>query len=311
MRLHRVQRTLAKCGLVATLLVACESRVQPQAGEGSTSSSTSAASTTGGDVEPVGTTASTPGTTTGTTDPPEPSSGTGEPGCEFLCPGDVGSASIQCDVWQQDCPAGEKCTPWASQGMNWNETRCVPVDASPDAPGDPCTRHRDGVGGLDSCDVGALCWDVDDETNQGTCVPLCVGDANEPLCADPNRVCQISSEAILNLCVLLCDPLDASPCPQGHGCYPRNDGFACAPDASAGSGGTFEPCEFSNACQPGLVCVEPDAVVQCGDGAPGCCTPVCDVQAPVCPEPTVCVPWYDGSAPPGYDDVGSCIAAQE
>ncbi|MFN3185745.1 MAG: ribulose phosphate epimerase [Nannocystaceae bacterium] len=318
---RRFGSRLIPLGLAAAL-VACDSRVLPEADAGSSGPGSAAASTTGGDVEPASTTAPTPtpATTTASVDPPGTSSGTGsaeaetgEPGCEFLCPGDAGSTWAECDVWQQDCPEDEKCAPWANDGGNsWNATRCVPVDASPDAPGDPCTVEGSGVSGIDSCEAGVMCWDVDSETNEGTCVPLCVGDATTPTCADPGRTCTISGDGILNLCLQLCDPLEPMPCPEKDGCYPIYGGFVCAPVASFDGGGTFEPCEYITACQPGLVCANPEAVGQCGDGLAGCCTPVCDVQAPNCPEPTVCVPWYDdGGAPPGYEDVGACLVPQK
>lgn len=84
------------------------------------------------------------------------------------------TASFECDPLLQDCPADEKCTPWANDGgMEWNGTRCVPVAGTPGMPGDGCVVDGDPYSGLDDCEAEALCWAVDPGTGEGQCAALC------------------------------------------------------------------------------------------------------------------------------------------
>lgn len=201
--------------------------------------------------------------------------------------------------------------PWANDGGNsWNATRCTPIDPDPDGLYEPCTVEGSGVSGIDSCELGAMCWSVDTETLTGTCIGLCTGSPSAPTCADENAQCFISSDGFVTPCVPDCDPLESDACPPGEGCYPVDNAFTCAPDASGPKvGGVFDACEFTNACDPGLACINPDVVDACAPGAGGCCTPYCDLSAPACPAPTSCLPFFEqGNTPPGYEDVGICGA---
>lgn len=102
-----------------------------------------------------------------------------------------------------------------------------------------------------------------------------------------------------------CDPL-AQDCPEAEACYIIDGGGACAPDASGDDGGPLDPCDFVNACDPGLQCVDAAAVPGClGDA--GCCTPFCDVDgADACPFGS-CTPVFEpGEAPPGLESTGVC-----
>lgn len=153
-----------------------------------------------------------------------------------------------------------------------------------------------------------MCWNVDTETNTGTCTPHCVGSLEQPSCTDPDRRCTATGDSVLNLCLPSCQPL-MSTCPPGQGCYPLDDAFVCAYDGSQGVGGPFQPCAFTNACAPGNICVVGASAAACDSAT--CCSPLCDLQAPVCPDATVCFPWYDeGTLPPGGDaNVGYCADA--
>lgn len=308
-------RQIFTLGLVVAL-PACSSVVELDDAEGSTDDAADASSTSGD-----GTTTSVPTTdpvpTTGTPDPdpdPDPTTGGGdEPsdetdGCNFLgCGGTDSPQPVECNVFEQDCQEGEKCMPWANDGGNaWNATRCVPI--APDAGGlyESCTVEGSGVSGIDTCELGMICWNVD-ERLQGECYGMCGGAENAPTCEDANATCSVGGDSILPLCVPNCDPLDIEPCSPGEACYPLDSTFVCAPDASGPKlGGTFEPCEFVNACDPGLFCGSADAVAAC-EGS-GCCTPYCDLSDPLCPDPTVCVPFFaEGKVPPGYENVGACV----
>jgi len=230
----------------------------------------------------------------------------------FIQPPDGGGINIECDVWAQDCMDGEKCMPWANDGGNaWNATRCSPVDDNPNQIGDPCTVEGSGVSGIDDCAVSSMCWNVDPETNMGTCIAFCSGSEANPVCEDPTTNCVITNEGTLILCLPNCDPL-LQDCAEGQACYPVIDAFACAPDASGEEGAYGDACEFINVCDPGLMCVNPEFVPSCGSA--GCCTDICDLSeadaSANCPGAAggqECVAWYEeGAAPPGFENVGFC-----
>jgi hypothetical protein len=258
-----------------------------------------------------------PGTTIGdatsevTTDPTLLESGS------FIDPSDTSEPPYGCDQWLQDCPRGEKCMPWANDGGNsWNATRCSPLDANPKAVGEPCTVEGSGVSGIDDCELGAMCWNVDAETNMGECVAFCQGSEANPTCADECSNCTLSGDGVLILCLPVCDPL-AQDCGVGQGCYATGYDFACVPDLSddaEGGGAIGTACEFINTCDPGTVCANPEVVPGCEGN--GCCAPFCDVSGP---DPcdawlpgTVCTPWYEEPPPTegcSTGTIGVCIAA--
>jgi len=161
------------------------------------------------------------------------------------------------------------------------------------------------VSGIDDCEAFAMCWDVDPRTNMGVCIGFCMGSEANPVCEDPSAQCSITGAGVLIICLPFCDPL-LQDCAEGSACYPDNDGFDCAPDASGEAGAAGDPCEYLNVCDPGLFCAEAPTVPGCR--GLGCCMPFCDLSAPMCPLLTECVPWYDdGQAPPGFEDVGGCM----
>jgi hypothetical protein len=275
----------------------------------STTGSGSATATTGG-TGASGTTsggASTTGAGSGT-------STSSTSGGGFVQMPDGGGAA-ECDVWTQDCPAGEKCMPWANDGGGaWNATKCTPVDPNPKQVGDPCTADGGGSSGVDDCDIGTMCWNVDGMTGMGTCVGFCTGTPQDPMCTDPDDVCLITNEGVLILCLPICDPI-LQDCPGNmEGCY-LVDGITitCGPDAS-GMGGVYgDPCEYDNVCDPGLYCAPADEVPNC-QGSVGCCSQWCDLTVPnassLCggfADGQECLPYFDQmNAPPGFEDVGLC-----
>ena len=162
------------------------------------------------------------------------------------------------------------------------------------------------MSGIDSCELHSMCWNVDAETGEGTCIAMCVGDESNPFCEGENETCHISSGP-LALCLPDCDPT-AQDCPEGQGCYPIGADWSCAPDASDDAGAPGEACEFVNVCDPGTACLA-DVVPGC-DG-PGCCTSFCIVgegDGP-CLDGQVCTPWWEpDTAPPGEEHIGICAA---
>ncbi len=155
-----------------------------------------------------------------------------------------------------------------------------------------------------------MCWNVDAQTLQGACIPFCVGSPDDLSCEDPARVCSSTSEGILALCRPRCSPLDVESCLGRNSCVEADDGFVCLPVRSADAGAAFEPCEFLNACNPGLGCTADELVGACPPGSDRCCTPWCDLEAPDCPSPTTCQPYESPNAPtPGNESLGYCGGA--
>ena len=217
---------------------------------------------------------------------------------------------MECSLWEQSCPDGEKCMPLSNDGgIHWEVTRCTPIAPDPEGLYEPCTVEGSVGSGLDSCELGAMCWDVDAETLVGTCIGLCSGTKSAPTCVDANAQCWVPADGVLSACLPICDPLEADACPPAQGCYPFLSAFHCAHDASRPeAGGAIDPCEHINSCDPGLLCAEAAVVEGCKPGgAWGCCTPYCDLADPVCSEPMSCLAYFtEGSAPVGLESVGFC-----
>ncbi len=205
-----------------------------------------------------------------------------------------------CDVWLQDCPAGEKCVPYDSTGGNvWNAYKCVPVLGDQQA-GDPCT-YAGPVDATDDCDASSICFD-------GTCTTQCTGTPAEPMCPAMTQ-CTITNEGVLVLCIPTCDPL-VQDCGAGQGCYWANTNFHCLPVSEDIP--TGEPCGFANDCAAGNLCVDAVNLPMCMGAA--CCAGYCDLSlgdADCAGQPgTVCVSFFEqGMAPPEYQDVGVCLLA--
>ena len=167
------------------------------------------------------------------------------------------------------------------------------------------------VSGIDDCAKGNMCWNVNDK-NEGICVALCKGTPDAPVC-ELGFSCAFSGE-VLNLCLPGCDPL-LQDCAGDKLCVPNHVTFVCVPDASGDMGKTNDPCEFVDACDKGLVCLNASSATSaCLIDAGGCCQPVCDLTAmETCPNfDQECVQWFDPMMPipPGNEDVGVCAIPQ-
>jgi hypothetical protein len=248
-----------------------------------------------------------PATTTTTLDPTtlDPTTGVPTTTAEnpFIIKPDGGP--IECDVFAQDCDPGQKCTAWAEGGGGaWNATKCVDITGD-GAPGEPCMTMGGGVTGIDDCGLGVMCWDISAE-NQGICVALCTGTEASPICP-AKFYCAISGP--LNLCLPTCDPL-LQDCPNDELCIPTSDKFICVLDASGEMGALNDPCEFANACDKGLVCLNTaSASAACQQAFQGCCQPFCNFPDSPCPNPDQeCLQWFDPMMefPPEYEHVGVC-----
>ncbi len=223
---------------------------------------------------------------------------------DWHCPPDGGSVSFECDLFAQDCIEGDKCLAWANDGgPAWNATRCAPIAPMPGQPGEACTVEGVAVSGIDSCDIGSMCWGVDPLTLQGECVAQCGGDGANPVCEDASASCVIHNEGAIALCLPFCDPLSPSACDADETCIPEpSGGWACVPGITTPSV-DGEPCEYGNVCSPGSVCASPGC-----NGSVGCCTPLCDVELGACADAeTECVAWYPLGSPPGLEETGLCV----
>jgi len=309
-------------GLVSVMLVvACGPMIPMSTDDGSSSgdepstgappppSSTSAATSTSTSTGlPPGTTSTATGTTAAEAD-------SSDEGVVFLIEPDGGGINcLCCDVFAQDCPDGEKCNPWANDGGDdWNGTRCSPIEREPGASGDPCTVVSSAASGVDSCDLGSLCWAVDPDTMQGTCTPLCEGSEANPMCP-PGTDCLIANDGVLALCLPTCDPLAPAACGPGHACLPSEHAFACVWTGAGESAAAGEACAELYDCQPGLMCRSSASVgPPCDAGEDRCCTPYCDLTAPDptagCLDPgQACTSWWgEEPLPIGLEHVGLCV----
>ncbi len=309
---------------------------------GTTGPGTSTSGTTG--TSNTGTTGTTGTTTIPTTTMPDPCEGpdccdtggcvdsvsSSSGGCSFLNCDDVTCAtavngllvrcSSECDPFAQDCREGEKCTAYIAGGGNaWDANKCVDVTGAHE-PGDECSSEG-AASGVDSCVKGAMCWGVD-EMGVGTCVALCTGSPDAPVCAD-DVACVIANDGALNLCLPACDPLLQDCLDPNEVCYPISDGFTCAPDASGEEGQHNDSCAFINTCDKGLMCADAAFVgAGCVPPATSCCTEFCECTMwdPVtfkCQDPAVKCPNPDQSCvqyftapfplqPANAEDIGVC-----
>jgi hypothetical protein len=251
--------------------------------ESATTSSTTSIDPSAPTSSPT-TTGVPPSTTVGTTlddtsDVTGSDSSSGNEG-SFIVDPDGSVCSCECDVWAQDCPRGEKCMPWVNDGGNaWNAVRCSPIDPDPAAPGEPCVAEDSGLSGRDNCELGSMCWGVDPDTLEGTCVGFCTGSEDAPVCGPDDR-CSISNDGVLILCLPACDPVLAD-CDAGEICRPLavQEDWVCMP-AGGELAGYGEPCEDLFDCGAGLHCVpaqQMQGVAACTPEATSCCTAFCDV----------------------------------
>ena len=226
---------------------------------------------------------------------------------------------FECDVWIQDCHEGEKCMPYANDGGGaWNDLECVPLDPNPKGPDEPCTVVENGVSGIDDCEKGAMCWNVDPETKMGWCIAFCTGSPEDPMCEDPKDTCIIANGGVLILCIDGCDPL-IQDCTRSDVGIPNQagDDFVCVYQGQS-SGGAGSPCRYASACPAGMMCAEAGRVPGCPGGV-GCCAPFCDLSDPdaaaTCDAAydtpgATCVPFFaEGTAPPDHENVGVCLLA--
>jgi hypothetical protein len=220
--------------------------------------------------------------------------------------------------------------PLYSPSGGFDTADCFPVAADASAPGEPCVEPSPMNDGDDNCESGSVCLWIDPETGEGTCVELCTGSATAPECSTPARRCVDlgPSDPALALCVDACDPLQQQCPADGLVCYAVDEACpTCFPMAVTGtlfcvsdnqmSAPYGEPCNVELTpqieCEPSLFCAPADRVATCSGDASGCCTPLCDLNAPECPDAAMgmtCQPLFGaGDAPQGVEHVGVCVTS--
>lgn len=199
-----------------------------------------------------------------------------------------------CDPLAQDCPEGEKCTPFASTGGTWDDYKCVPVLGEL-GPGESCT-YDDPVLATDDCGSTSMCYD-------GVCRSFCKPPYDTPACPVGYGCADVGMTEGPVVCLPSCDPL-AQDCEIGS-CYGHeNREFLCEPTGTLGVG---EACGFVNDCVAGSVCVDAGLIPNCQ--AEACCSPLCSLgQADCASLPgTECTAWFEpGQAPVGLESLGVC-----
>jgi hypothetical protein len=213
------------------------------------------------------------------------------PGIDVWC-----SSSSACDPIDQNCPEGEKCVPYASQGGNWDDNKCVPVTGD-NMIGEACLSNG-VVEGSDDCDENGMCFGLDDE-GLGTCYGFC-----EPgeLCPD-GQACFIANDESIALCLDTCVPHHSENCAAGTACEWAQEQYMCLPTATLPPD---SPCLLGEYCALGQTCVA--AIVLDSCAAEACCTDWCDTSQPdPCELPLTCEPyWPQGQAPAGLETAGVC-----
>lgn len=300
-------RTLMTAGTLGLALLACaEKNVANESTAGASETSTTAGpGSTATSAQPTSTSTGANSTTAGTT---AGDASTAATGMTFLFQYDLGPLPPPCDTYTQDCARGEKCTVFSYGGGGaWDATKCVAVTGDK-KPGEVCIAEDGGYSGVDDCEKGAICWDVD-LMGMGTCRAFCTGAPEAPTCAI-GWVCQ--SGRLMGFCIPLCDPL-LQDCPDDDFCIANGYYFECSVDGSGDAGKANDPCWLADDCDKGLACVNaPASSAACDQGFENCCQPFCkfiEGQDGDCPNADQkCLQWYDPMMPipPGYEDVGIC-----
>ncbi|MDC0675073.1 hypothetical protein [Nannocystis radixulma] len=311
--------SIARSLVLLACLAACGPEVPMETASTGPGTSTTDPGTTTAPGTSTTTTSPSPTTTTGDPTTVDPSTVTTEPG-NFITPPDGGGGCIapfgeyevrcyQCDPWAQQCFADQKCVPARDiDDGPWTDSFCVPLDAEPAGPGEPCTIESSPTSFIDTCDLHSICFGVDPDTLAPVCVPLCSGSPDAPECPD-GSACVIADNLIP--CLPTCDPL-ASTCPMGQVCSPDSffvpTNFVCFTADVGALKQQFEPCDGPSTCAAGLACADAGLAVECDpQQSATCCLPYCDLDQPTCPGVMQqCQPFFPDPPPPELAHVGLC-----
>ena len=155
----------------------------------------------------------------------------------------------------------------------------------------------------DTCDLGSQCF-------LGTCQQFCTL-VDEIYTCPAGYAC--NSGRVSLWCLKTCDPL-VQECAPGEVCTLEYYAFFCY-DAVPDPNPLFAACTGFG-CADGLTCVDKSAAIECQDVDAACCTPFCDLGAPIgvanCPgEGQACVPWpWQFDPDPEFAHIGYCSIPQ-
>ena len=227
------------------------------------------------------------------------------------------TAAIECDLVRPMCPKGHKCNPSGlATGLVFSGSWiCVALATDAKPPGATCSMFNDELDGTDDCETGSVCLGDGSNSGIGTCFRICnVHDDPEPTCP-PDEECYEPGcfGCFWGLCKRPCDPRESSTCPMGDECLPTDfNSFHCSGDLSGDQGQAGDSCEFQNACDPGLLCLDASQVPGCNADAAGCCSPFCSTDQPnTCPGAklgVLCLSWFSEGEPhlPQFENLGIC-----
>ncbi len=235
-RLHRQGCRFATAwGVVALGVVACTSGAPPARSNSATGASLGDAATTGASDGFDDATANGDASSSNALPTPDmtgPLPGEDSTGGESSTSGsDTLGALPGCDLYEQDCPAGEKCTIWGSEGGELPDAvRCVPVWEEAQQPGDWC-EVAEPLSGVDNCASGSFCQLGAGDMTYGVCVSYCTGGPDDARCDNPDQACGLFFEGIAPLCLTACEGDDV--CPQNQICHTLSMGLTfCVAESS-------------------------------------------------------------------------------
>lgn len=238
---------------------------------------------------------------------PDASMGTGttmtEPALDDSSSGGGQGLDALCDVFDQDCQSGLKCTLKLEGGLQLAPA-CVLVTGS-GVEGDSC-EHEGFATGIDTCDAESACVGITSFVGgwSGTCRSFCKGTVDAPTCDDLDTSCGGGG---LPLCLQRCDPLLQDCQGDLEGCYLNNniDSFQCLA-LSDNLVSLGDNCSFGTACEPGLQCRDGSVLPNC---ELNCCAEFCDASEPkpctLAAQGVQCV--RVGAVEPEFADVGLCV----
>ncbi len=206
------------------------------------------------------------------------------------------SQDDECSPQTQDCPPGEKCTPWF-----FTDLVCRDVVSESRSVGEPCTPF-DIQDGLDDCERHAVC-------REGSCWAMAFGILGSLVCPRSDEYPIYDGEDVERYCAPACDPL-ADECRGDQVCAPYNlngQGLTCRAPSPQSPGALGGLCS-TNSCGKGLACVGAQWSSACDPDLGSCCLPFCDIGAPDCPAGSTCVSWWDEDHDPlpKLEHVGFC-----
>lgn len=199
--------------------------------------------------------------------------------------GAFGSACFPgaCDLVNQDCALGEKCTYVQDGGVS--ERACSPEGTVEE--GSPCALTATS----NSCKKGLTCLprtDADGGT-LSVCHRFCESSAG---CAG-GESCFLTLAPLNNperplVCSRPC-LLFGQDCPPGNACYPGPTAPGCYPEGTIALGAA---CAYSDECVKGAACVQQKCVALCSfpSGEPGCAMGTCtQLISPGAPDAGACL----------------------